>query len=168
MSKIRPAVPEDAQTIAAINTVCWQTAYRGLFPDDALDALSVTDKRVEHFANDILVCEIYLVAENKTGVAGYLSGGKARAATLPYAYEIYTLYIHPNFQGQGIGTALMKAFQEKIKNAPFYVYTLDGNTKAIRFYQKRGGLLHPQFNKEGIAYGYTFNEVFLGFEKGIQ
>ena len=76
MIKIRSATKKDALAVATINVICWKTAYRGLVPDDFLDELSVTEKRIEKFTSHILKTEIFLVAEDKTGVVGYLSGGK--------------------------------------------------------------------------------------------
>ena len=48
MLKIRPAEKKDAFAIATINTFGWKTAYRGLIPDNILDAMEVTEKRIKH------------------------------------------------------------------------------------------------------------------------
>ena len=164
MLKIRPATPKDAFDIATINVICWKTTYRGLVPDELLDNLSVTEKRVERFSKSISECEIFLVAENEKGNIGYLSGGKVRDTNLPYEYEMYTFYIHPDFQRTGIGTALFNIFKEKIKGAPFCVYVLDGNKKGINFYQKMGGIRHPEFDKNQEIYHYMTHELCLAFK----
>ena len=166
MLKIRPATEKDALAIVTINIMAWKTAYRGLVPDDFLDTLSVTPKRIEHFQSDILADDIYLVAKNKGIIVGYLSGGKVSQHHLPYPYEIYKLYVHPDFQHQGIGTALVNAFKEKINKSAFCVYTLDGNIRAIHFYQKNGGIRHPEFDCDQKIYGLVVHELCLAFEGG--
>jgi len=44
---VRYLVENDAKRVAQINIEGWQTAYRGIFPDDFLDSLdveSITDR----------------------------------------------------------------------------------------------------------------------------
>ena len=163
MLKIRPATTKDAKAIATINVLGWKTTYCGLIPDDVLDKLSVTKKRIENFTNAISNCPIFLLAENETGIIGYLNGGKPRTNEFPYPYEIYGFYIHPDFQRKGIGTALINAFKEKINGRSFCVCLLKGNEKALNFYQKMGGIRYPEFDGDGRAYHCTFREEFLGF-----
>ena len=164
MLKIRLARKKEAYDIATINVLGWKTTYRGLLPDELLDNLSVTEKRIENFTNAILNCPIFFVAENEAGIIGYLNGGKPRTTEFPYPYEIYGFYIHPDFQRKGVGTALINTFKEKIKGKSFCVCLLKGNKKALNFYQKMGGIRYPKFDGDGSAYKYTFREEFLGFK----
>ncbi len=164
MLKIRSAQKEDAKDLATINVLGWKTTYRGLVPDELLDVLTVTEKRIERFGNQILEFKICLVAENETGIIGYLFGGKTRDNNIPYEYEIYAFYIHPDFQRKGVGTILFNNFKEKIQGASFCVYALDGNVKGINFYQKMGGIRYPKFDKDQEAYHYVMHEILLGFK----
>ena len=164
MLKIRPATPEDAFDIATINTLGWKTTYRGLMPDQILDNLAVTEERVEGWKKVIQNAQIYMVAENESGVVGYLSGGKSREANVPYPYELYALYVHPDCQRLGVGCALVKAFRKKIKGEPFCVYALDGNTCALNFYQKIGGIRYPKFDSDSETYGVMMHDLMLGFK----
>ena len=163
MLKIRSAKKEDAKDLATINVLGWKTTYRGLVPDELLDKLSVTDKRIERFSNHISECEIFLVAENEKGSIGYLLGGKSRE-DVPYEYEIYAFYVHPDFQRVGVGTALFNAFKEKIKDVSFCVYALDGNIKGLNFYQKMGGIRYPEFDKDQEVYHCMIHELCLAFK----
>lgn len=164
MLNIRSATEKDALAVATINVLGWKTTYRGLVPDELLDHLSVTEKRIENFSKAISDCPIFLVAENETGVIGYLNGGKPHISEFPYLHEIYGFYVHPEYQGKGIGTALIGAFQEKIKGQSFCVCMLDGNTKALHFYQKRGGIRYPEFDNDQEVYHHIVHELFLGFK----
>ena len=164
MLKIRPAEKEDAFSIATINTLGWKTAYRGLIPDSILDAMEVTEKRIKRTEEAIATIEIYLVAENESGVVGFLVGGKTKNKKLPYPYEIYVFYVHPDYWRCGIGTALIKAFKEKIKETPFCVFLLDGNSKALNFYQKNGGVRHPEFDCDTEINHIMTHDICLGFK----
>jgi len=164
MLKIRPATPEDAFDIATINTLGWKTTYRGLVSDKLLDMLSVTEKRIENFKEQILKFEIFLIAENGKGsIIGYLSGGKSWD-DVPYEYEIYGFYVHPDFQRKGVGSNLFDKFKEKIQGSSFCVYVLDGNMKGINFYPKMGGTRYPEFDKEQEVYHYMMHELLFGFK----
>ena len=164
MLKIRLAEKKDALDIATINVLGWKTAYRGLIPNSILDAMEITERRIKRTEEAIATAEIYLVAENENGVIGFLVGGKTRNKDVPYPYEIYIFYVHPNYWRGGIGTALINDFKEKIKGAPFCVYMLDGNTKALNFYQKMGGIRRPEFDTDTEINHVMTHDIFLGFK----
>ena len=164
MIKIRSATQEDARSVAIINVLGWQKGYQGLLPDSILGAMEVTEKRMDRMKEAISSNEIYLVAEDESGVVGFLTGGKTRNKELPYPYEIYVFYVHPDHWRDGIGTALMKSFKEKIKGADFCVYMLDGNKRALSFYQKMGGIRYPEFDCDTELNHIMTHDIFLGFK----
>ena len=166
MLRIRLAEKKDAFAVATINTLGWKTAYRGLVPDSILDAMEVSEKRIKRTEEAIATVEIYLVAENEHGVVGFLVGGKTKNKDVPYPYEIYVFYVHPDHWRSGIGTALIKAFKEKVQGASFCVYMLDGNEKALHFYQKMGGIRQPEFDCDAEINHMMMHDICLGF-KGI-
>jgi len=45
---VRPATPEDAAGVAGVHVRAWQTAYRGLLPDEYLDALRAEDRMARY------------------------------------------------------------------------------------------------------------------------
>ena len=138
---VRKAKPEDAKRVAEINVIGWQTAYKGLVPDDFLEKWQVTEKRITNFQNAIENPEaVFLVVEEDGRVIGYLHGGKNKESEdMPCEHEVYGLYIDPAFQRKGAGRLLLKTFKEKIENAPFFLHAMLGNEKAMTFYTKVGG-----------------------------
>ena len=164
MLKVRPAKKNDALAIANINVLGWKKGYKGLLPDSILDAMEVSDKRIARIKETISNAEIYLAAEDESGVVGFLTGGKTRNKDLPYPYEIYIFYVHPDHWRGGIGTALIQAFKKKIKGADFCVYMLDGNKRALNFYQKMGGIRSPEFDCDAEINHVMTHDIFLGFK----
>ena len=133
--KIRKAIPNDARDIKSAHYHAYQVCYRGYLPDDFLDNMPFDEAVIERTANRIKEVEYY-VAETEKRVVGFL--------TLEYpeeqAVEIQMLYVHPDFQKQGIGSALMKEIC-RLKKQDGYnkliVWTIkDG--PSIGFYQKQG------------------------------
>ena len=52
--------------------------------------------------------EIIMVADHpKQGIIAMGSAGENRDTNSAYSGEVYTLYVHPDFQNQGIGETLM-------------------------------------------------------------
>lgn len=146
--KLRNAHLSDAKRLAEINKLCWQKNYRGIVPDQFLDNLSLTEKRIERFKEQIKESDIYLCALQNNQIVGYLSAYKEKNENRPAPYEIRYLYIHPDFQHQGIGQKLFHAFMEKINHQSFYLYMLDGNKNGTKFYQKMGGHRLHQFDQD--------------------
>ena len=137
---IRKAKPKDAKRVAEINVIGWHTAYKDLVPDDFLAKWQVTDRRIERFCEKIKEKADFFVAEQEGQVIGYLHGGKnVENANIPFEYEVYSLYIDPEFQRHGVGTALMKRFEKEIGAVSFFLHAMKGNQKAMRFYAKIGG-----------------------------
>jgi len=160
---IRPATTDDAEVISHINLICWKTAYRGLLDDVVLDTLSQTPERLERFKTGIQNTPIYLCATCHNAVVGYIAGGKPTDSSLPYPFEVYYLYVHPDHQGKGIGGQLLNAFKNQIKNMDFCLYVLDGNQPAYHFYQKHGGIHNPKYDTDTVTRGIKMHDLCFVF-----
>ena len=67
---------------------------------------------------------------------------------------IQDLLVHPDFQGKGIGSALLGEVMRR--NAHVYQKCLvtDDSERAVAFYQKNGFILHEQFGCRGLIKVY--------------
>lgn len=74
--------------------------------------------------------EYVLVADLGNKIVGFIS------IWMPNNF-IHHLYIDQKFQGQGIGTQLLKATIQKTK-LPISLKCLEKNTKAVAFYKRKG------------------------------
>ena len=63
---------------------------------------------------------------------------------------IQDLLVHPDFQGKGIGSALLSEAMKR--NAHVYQKCLitDDSERAVAFYQKNGFILHEQYGCRGL------------------
>lgn len=150
--QIRWAVPEDAAGVAEVHVVSWQGAYIGLIPQETLDALSVEQRTpgwrdwiVGSLANrpfrDESVVHRMLVAEQDNQIVGWVTFGPARDADGAGYGEVAGLYVHPNYWSQRVGHALITGAEQELMQAgsqQAYLWTLDGNERAIRFYEMHG------------------------------
>jgi ribosomal protein S18 acetylase RimI-like enzyme len=113
---IRFATPADAKRILDINIQARKDGYQGLIDQAYLDSREITPKKIQNVADNISdTSRLFLVYENdQLELEGFINGGSPRDEGMAYDYEIYSFYVHPNHQRNGIGSLLWSAFQEKI------------------------------------------------------
>jgi ribosomal protein S18 acetylase RimI-like enzyme len=135
---IRRARPEDAVAIAETYSASFETLLTFL-PD-----LHTSDER-RHFVTEVVPRDHEIwVAEDEGRVVGFAALGET---TLGH------LYVHPDHQGRGLGTALLNTTKE-LRPGGFTLWTFPANEQACRFYESHG--LRPieygdgSGNEEGV------------------
>jgi ribosomal protein S18 acetylase RimI-like enzyme len=137
----RRAGTRDAPQIAEVHDAAWTNAYSGLLPYKAL-AKMVQRRGADWWANAIRRSTVVLVIEMAGKIAGYATVGRNRVSTLPYAGEVYEIYLKPEYQGIGLGTRLFLAARGELgrrKLKGTVVWVLADNEQAISFYRNAGG-----------------------------
>ena len=164
--KLRPAEPGDATGIAQVHVDTWRDTYAGMIPDNTLVELSPA-REAANWSRTIALQPgervMVAVAENG-GVVGFGSCGRFRGDKLPYRGEIYTLYVHPNAQGRGVGRELLTTMFAALTKrglwsvliwvlacnpARFFYQAMGGKWVAVRDEKLFGTVLHE------MAYGWV-------------
>jgi GNAT superfamily N-acetyltransferase len=141
---IRAATPEDAHSVAQVHVDSWRHAYRGLLPDDYLDALSVEDREAMWLGafSDPAARTGAFVAEAEGRVVGFASFGPTRDEDARNGTgEIPAIYVAPSVLGTGVGRGLLAAAIDGLREAGFgraTLWVLEANERARRFYEKAG------------------------------
>ena len=91
-----------------------------------------------------------------------MAGKKRDKIDIPY--EIYAIYVSPQYQRLGIGQALINEYKKLINNQPFYLYMLKGNAPASAFYKQMGGKENVHYNKKISVNEYIIEEEIYIFE----
>jgi len=153
MMHLREAMWVDAAAIAQLHLANWRTAYRGIVPNDLLDAITVESRR-QHWETVLAESagmEFAFVAEDADGrLLGIASGGPEICGDPQYHGELYVLHVGPEAQGRGVGRALMRVVAERLAEdgiTTLLVWMLRENHAARRFYAALGG----QFVREQPA-----------------
>jgi ribosomal protein S18 acetylase RimI-like enzyme len=163
MFTVRDAGPGDTADMALSQVEGWRTAYRGLIPQDQLDALDLT-RRAQRWAEIMtagratcLVVEQKLPGTASPPAVGFVALGRAEAEPPDGAEaehpdlaaddeprlegEIQALYVRPSAWGTGAGRTLLREAERRLL-AQGYVRArlsvLAGNARARRFYRKAG------------------------------
>ena len=161
---VRPAVLHDARAIAEVHVASWKSTYRGIFPPDVLDGLSV-ENRESTWQGLLAKPAITIVGCDNTGtIAGFASGGKERTGQSGCDGELYAIYLRQEAQRKGLGSLLVREIVGELGARGFSsmaVWVLDLNP-SMRFYESLGGkLIGRQPIERG---GQTFIEVAYGWQ----
>ena len=154
---IRDAVPGDGRGIAEVHVASWLGAYRGLLPDEALDALDA-EARAQVWEERLAEppFERYRVLVLDEGeVRGFASLGPSRDPDAGEDVgELYALYLEPGRWGHGLGRALHGAAVKALAEAGFAeatLWVLDSNERARRFYERSGWWLDGAERRDRIG-----------------
>ncbi|MFF0543177.1 N-acetyltransferase family protein [Nocardia thailandica] len=145
---IRPGTRDDAESVAALHTASWRLAYAGLLPADFLAGPVAEDHRAmwRERLSDPPAGAALFVAEGGDGLGGFVYLRPSGDRIL-----LDNLHVRPDGKRRGLGSALFAhALDWSRATAPgrdLYLEVLTGNTGAIAFYERLGGLR----TREGVA-----------------
>ncbi len=146
---IRRATRGDARAIARVHVESWRSAYAGIIPDRVMVDLSIDDKAlfwrrmVERAGTRgaVLVASVTEAGSPGAEIAGFASCAAASGGPADYDGEVQTLYVHPDWQEQGLGRALLCGTFQALKGAGYrsaFVWVLAQNPSRF-FYEAMGG-----------------------------
>jgi ribosomal protein S18 acetylase RimI-like enzyme len=124
MITIRRARTSDAAEIGRVHVETWQSTYAGLLPDAMLAHMSDVRQSAwwARALGDFREARgIFVADDSDTGVVGFGSCGPVRDppegldGTEKRVGEVYTLYVEPDFQNQGLGRRLLDALFRQLK-----------------------------------------------------
>ena len=132
----KPETEEEILGRAEVHRKTWQAAYRGLIPDSFLFDPAFGE-RCERIARR--QTEGILIAKDGERVIGLAGFGRSREEDRPGDGEIFGLYVLPEYWGRGVGYALMNEAALRLDVcAGITLWVLEGNERAIRFYERYG------------------------------
>jgi ribosomal protein S18 acetylase RimI-like enzyme len=142
MVTVRLAGAGDADAIGRIQVETWRAAYTGLLPDEAVAGFDVA-RNQERWRSWLGASprprSATFVVEDAGEVIGF--GGVGPCRDEPADGELYSIYLHPSCWGRGVGRALLGRAEESLQASGFrsaILYVLEGNERAIRFYEAAG------------------------------
>lgn len=133
---IRRAVPDDAEALTHLHLDCWDDAYAGLIDQQVLDARRISvPERIDRWRTILEQGEGPLLAEGPEGLVGFVSTGPGRDNDVDTDLELMSLYVRAAWWGTGVGYVL---FEEACDERAAYLWVLEGNDRALRFYERQG------------------------------
>lgn len=134
---IRRITESDLAELGELYLASWRAGYKGLLPKKFLDELTA-----ERWTEKLLGEGSFAAVEGGKIVAHCLAHPSNEPQMLGWG-EIHTLYTHPDFWGRGYGSAVFEQAEKWLREQGFdraYLYVLEGNERAERFYKAHGYL----------------------------
>ena len=139
---IRKAIAEDAYDLAFCHISSWQSAYKGIVPDEYLEKMLIEkDQLIERYRNNIkdtgypeYFCVMY---DGK--IIGFIIINISFDNEKHNIGEIWAVYLIEEFRNMGYGKEMLKFSIEKLKNLEseeIFLWVFEENIKARKFYEK--------------------------------
>jgi GNAT superfamily N-acetyltransferase len=133
---IRLACEADAGQVAEVKAIGWDTAYRGLVPDDIVERFTDLAVQTEVVRTAIVRADaLVLVAEREGRIVGV-----ALSELGPEPF-LDALHVRPDERSGGVGAALLRRTAHELMARGHDTMTLHivaGNDRAGSFYERHG------------------------------
>ena len=170
--RVRRAVPEDVVGMARVHVETWKRTYRGIVPDDRLDAMTVERDLARGFGSTVRAPPPghadFVAAREGDGVEGpvigFAAGHPCRLPATGFTGELGGIYVLPADQRNGIGRALVAAVARHLLgegHTSMLVWVLAANPYRA-FYAKLGG--RTVLERTVPVAGTPLPEVAYGWE----
>ncbi|KGR77359.1 GNAT family N-acetyltransferase [Ureibacillus manganicus] len=142
---IRKMDYEDTSQVQNIAKTTWNATYEGIIP------LEVQNKFLKSAYNDEMMKRrlersIVYVAEVENKVVGFANYSTVREGGI---VELAAIYLYPEFQGKGIGTALLQQAIEELDGIKeIYINVEKKNMIGLTFYKAKGFEIVKEFDDE--------------------
>lgn len=140
---LRQAVTSDAETIAALHTESWRSAYRGILSDDYLDG-TIFDERKAYWQEGLNAPQperrFVLLAEQAGEAVAFVSVFLDEEPG--FGALLHNLHVRPALKGQGLGKLLMAEAAKWTlaqHTNQMHLWVFEANREARKFYEALGG-----------------------------
>ena len=135
---VRSMEQDDAERVAQVHVGVWRTSYAALLPKDYLASLDVrefAERWSSRLASRSPLMSQLVGLRSDGSIVGLGSAGPPRDPNEPAPRELYGLNVLAEARGTGLADLMM---QPLVGEGGCSLWVLDGNTRAIAFYQAYG------------------------------
>lgn len=147
---IRKMTMEDIPKVQQVAKTSWQTTYEGIIPAHIQERFlntAYSDVMMEKRLGNTL----FLVAENQGEIIGFANFSVLKDVR---KVELGAIYLYKEYQGQGVGTALLKEGIRHLKDVKkIYINVEKENQTGISFYKSKGFEIETEY--DDVFNGHT-------------
>jgi ribosomal protein S18 acetylase RimI-like enzyme len=133
----REAVAADLGAMAGIFVTAWRNGYRGVVPDEVIDALNADTVAADLAARLSDARLRTVLAVDGTGrPAGFVRYGDD--VDHPGGGHLAALYVHPAASGAGVGRGLLRVAIDAMAGVDVRLWVFEGNDRARILYERAG------------------------------
>ena len=161
---IREATVNDAERTAEIEVISSRYAYMGVVSDECLFKDLTVESRIPVYRRWISEKRfaLYVYEDSDTGeIKGMMGIGRCEDEDMTNAFELHFIYLDPDYVRMGIGTEMLKFFENKGREqgfTEFVIWVLEENEMGRKFYEKNNyhldgkDKIFKRWNKREIRY----------------
>lgn len=161
---IREATVKDSERIAEIEVLSSRFAYNKILPEEILSEDLTVEKRtpVHNYWISEKRFEVYVYVDDESGIIkGMMGIGMCEDDDKNNAFELHYLYVDPLYLRKGIGSEMLRFFEQKGKDKGFseyVIWVLEENDLGRSFYAKNNykpdgkDKMFKRWNKREIRY----------------
>ena len=146
--EIRHATQSDLQDIVAIHVESWKDSYPDVLPAKFL-AEQINQDLTKYWTEIHIHNEDIVLVSEEDSLVGFVA---VWCRPIPF---IDNLHVRPSHRSKKIGSALIKAAAKKLiskGHKTAYLWVFESNEKAIKFYERLGGIQKEQARKNIFGY----------------
>jgi ribosomal protein S18 acetylase RimI-like enzyme len=162
--EVRSASDSDLPAVQRVAQESWTATYSGYIPDDDIQAFLDSNYSVDRLRQArTRIGDGFVVAAHEDRIIGYAmlsEDGDGNA-------QLWSIYVLPEFQGQGAGKLLWDAAvarARRLELPSLVLWVLASNSKARHFYERQGAVIagHRDFavgegSVDEIGYSLSFS-----------
>ncbi len=131
--EILPATAEDVHEIAHLAGIVWRAHYPGIISREQIEYMLAKMYDLEQLRREIATGVTYLSAIEAKELLGFAAFGPTGTEV-----KLQKLYVHPQHQRRGIGTALIQHVERAAHGRTVVLTVNKRNLQAIVAYKKHG------------------------------
>ena len=133
--KIREMLIEDTKQVQDVAKKSWNATYEGIIPDNIQENF-LKGAYNDEMMNKRLIHSLMLVAEVENKIVGFANFSPVNEKG---EVELSAIYLYPEYQGYGIGSALLDKGVSNLENLKeIYINVEKDNTIGTNFYKAKG------------------------------
>ncbi|WP_026562098.1 GNAT family N-acetyltransferase [Bacillus sp. J37] len=158
--QIRRMNEGDIEQVQLVAKSSWQSTYKGIIPDHIQESFVNTAYSYEMLMQR-LTETLFLVAEQEGNIIGFANFTPLKDEK---KVELGAIYLYKEYQGNGIGTELLKTGLEELQCLKkMYVNVEKDNQSAVNFYKSKGFMIETEY--DDVFDGHTLKTVRMMLEK---
>ena len=141
----RLAESQDADALARVRRQAWESAYRGIYPDELLDGFDYRDHAARFLRNmENPDMKVYILEDGSEAVGFFVISDPERPFYKDFPVCLNALYLIPAYHRMGIGRRMMDFARDWCRQRGYNRFFLSCNLynhRARAFYEAMGGVL---------------------------